>query len=118
MTKPFNPSKFADMLTERFYASGPRGVELKREREKVVALLRKKKGKKSQARLTLADKIDQCGPRHRCQSAACPECAAAEQRLIADVARRFLKTQSYSDTKIVCVSVVPPDGMVKPGKLN
>ena len=35
----------------------------------------RKKGKKSQACLDLADKVDQCRPKHRCKSPACPECA-------------------------------------------
>ena len=117
MTKPFNPSRFADMLDESHYATGPKREELKRERAALVKWLRKK-GKGSQDCLNLADKIEPCRPRHRCQSAACPACAAAEQRLIADAARRLLKAEANGNTRIVCVSVVPADGMVKPGKLN
>jgi hypothetical protein len=114
--QPFNPSKFANMLDEGIYATGPKGESLKSERVKLVKWLRKK-GKKSQACLDLADKLDRCRRRRRCQSAACPECTAAAQRLIADVARKFLKAQ-VGGAKIVCVTIVAEDGMVKPGKLS
>jgi hypothetical protein len=117
MTKPFNPSKFVDMLGKRYYATGPKGDELKGEREGLVAWLRKK-GKNSRACLDLADKLAQCRRRHRCKSAACPECATAGQRLMADVARRFLKDQSGDGVKIACVTIIPADGMTAPGGLD
>jgi hypothetical protein len=104
------------MLDKGMYAKGPKGEELKSEREDVVAWLRKK-GKKSQACLDLADKVDQCRPKHRCKSPACPECATAGQRLVAAATRQFLKAQANGGT-IVCITVVPADGMTKPGKLN
>jgi hypothetical protein len=109
--QPFNPSKFADMLDENFYATGPKGENLKSERERVVALL-SKKGNTSSAYLNLANKLAACKRQRRCRSAACPECAAAGQRL-----EKFLKAQAGGMT-IVCVTVVPQDGMVKLGKLN
>jgi hypothetical protein len=117
MTKPFNPSKFVDMLDKSYYATGPKGDELKSEREGLVAWLRKK-GKNSQACLDLADKLAQCRRRHRCRSAACPECATAGQSMMAGVARRFLKKQVSDGTKIVCVTIIPADGMIKQGKLS
>jgi hypothetical protein len=112
----FNPSRVADMLDKGMYAKGPKGEELKSEREDLVAWLRKK-GKKSQKCLDLADKLDQCRPKHRCKSPACPECGAAGQRLMATATRQFLKAQANGGT-IVCVTVVPDDGLIKPGKLN
>jgi hypothetical protein len=42
MTKPFNPSKLAEMLEESNYATGPKGESLKSERAKLVKWLRKK----------------------------------------------------------------------------
>jgi hypothetical protein len=116
MTKPFNPSKFADMLDENFYASDPKGEGLKSERVKLVKWLRKK-GKNSQSCLSLANKLADCRSNHRCQSAACPECASAGQRLVTRVVRRFLKKPARDGT-IVCVSVVPADGVIKPRKLS
>jgi hypothetical protein len=117
MNSPLNPSKFADMLDEGIYATGPKGESLKRERVRLVKWLRKK-GKKSQACSDLADKLDQCRRRHRCQSAACPECTAAAQRLIANITGDFLKAQAGGGARIVCVTIVAEDGMVKPGKLS
>lgn len=112
---PFNPARFADMLEESLYATGPKGEKLKSRREDLVAWLRKK-FKNSHACLDLADKLADCRRKHRCKSAVCPECAAAGQRLVARAARHFLKAQAGS-SKIVCVSVVPDDGVSKPGKL-
>ena len=112
----FNPSRVACMLDKGMYATGSKGEELKSEREDLVAWLRKK-GKKSQAYLDLADKLDPCRPKHRCKSPACPECGAAGQRLMATATRQFLKAQANGGT-IVCVTVVPADGLIKPGKLN
>lgn len=117
MTKPFNPAKFADMLDKGNYATGPKGDKLKSEREKLVVWLRKK-GKGKQACIDLADKLDRCKPKHRCQSPACPKCAAAAQRLVAKVTRRFLKEQDGDGTKVVCVTIIPADGMVEPGGLD
>src|SRR5580692_9419743 len=94
---PFNPSRFADMLDKGLYSTGPKGKELKRERVKLAQGLRKK-GKGSH--LDLAEKLEQCGPRHRCQSAACPECAKAGQRLVVKVAGRFLNAQAAESTKV------------------
>jgi len=104
------------MLDKGMYATGSKGDELKSEREDLVAWIRKK-GKKSQACIDLADELDNCRPKHRCKSPACPECATAGQRLVAAATRQFLKAQANGDT-IVCVTVVPADGIIKPGKLN
>jgi len=110
----FNPAKFSDMLGEKFYASGR---SRKRKRQKLVGWLRKK-GKHSKSCLQLAEKLDDCRADNRCGSPACPECASAAQRLIAKVARKFLKAQVGKDMTVVCVTVVPADGMINPDKLS
>jgi hypothetical protein len=117
MTVPFNPSKFADMLDEGAYKSGVEAEEPKNERKKLIKWLRKKAGG-SQTLIELADKLERCRPRRRCRSAACPECAVAAQQTIAQAAPRFLKSQITGKTLIVCVSIVPADGLVKSGGLN
>src|SRR5580704_12733764 len=114
---PFNPAKFADMLDKGYYATGSKSDKLKSERENLVAWLRKK-GKGNQACIDLADELDRCKPKRRCKSAACPECAKAVQCLVAKVTRRFLKGQNGDDVEIVCVTIIPSDGMIKPGKLD
>jgi hypothetical protein len=118
MTKrkiPFNPSRFSDMLQESVYPTGPKGEKLKREREDLVVWLRKKTN--SQACLELADELENCRRRHRCKSAACPECAAGGQKLVADAAGHLLKTQARG-AKVVFVTIIPIDGVIKPGKLS
>jgi hypothetical protein len=112
----FNPSRFRDMLSETQYASGLKGEKRKSEREDLVAWLRKK-GKRNQACLTLADKLADCRPKHRCKSAACPECAPAGQRLVSRVVRRFLKAPANGG-KVVWATIIPADGMTKSGKLS
>lgn len=103
------------MLEERVYAKGDQRQLLKDARQKRVGWLRKK-GKKP-ACVGLAEKMENCRRKHRCHSAACPECAHSAQRLIAKVTWRFLKAHSNEGTT-VCVTVVPADGVTKPGHLD
>jgi hypothetical protein len=111
--KPFNPSSFSHALTEKYYAQKPaRRKKLRRKREKLVNWLRKK-AKSSQQAQILADKLERCRTKRRCKSGACPECAAAAQRLFAKAARRYLKGK----TGIACVTIVPADSAVTPGGL-
>ena len=120
MTKrgtPFNPSRIADMLGNGVYATGLKHDELKSEREDRINWFRKK-GKNSRPCLDLADELERCRPKHRCKSPACAECADAGQRLVAKVVRKFLKLQAGDDTKIVCVTIIPADGLIKAEKLN
>jgi len=102
----FNPSSFSDALMEGYYAekAGKR-EKLEQEREEVVGWLRKK-GKGNERAQALADKIESCRRKQRCNSLACPQCADAAQRLFARVARRYLKEK----TSVVCVTIVPADG--------
>jgi hypothetical protein len=114
MAKPFNPAKVAHMLDEDLYATGLKGDKLNSEREKRVRWLRKK-GKNRPECLALAGKLEACNPKHRCQSAACPECATAGQRLVAKSARKFLNAERGT---VVCVTIIPADGMIRPGDLG
>ena len=110
---PFNPSSFSDALTEKYYAKNiAKRKKLKRKRQKLVNWLRKK-AKSSQRAQGLADKLETCRRKHRCKSGACPECAAAAQRLFAKAARRYLKGKSG----VACVTIVPADGTTTRGGL-
>jgi hypothetical protein len=111
---PFNPSRFADILAECFFAKGQKRNKLRTKRQQLVAWLRKK-WKQSKKCGALANKLDGCRKDHRCKSPACPECSDAAQRMIVWAAQKHLKSQAK---KIVCVSVVPADGTFKPGQLN
>ena len=111
-----NPSRFGDMLTEDLYATGAKGQKLEDQRKKRIDWLRTK-GKQDPDCIKLVDKLEECRPRHRCKSAACPECANAGQRLVPRVSRPFLKAQTGSG-KIVCVTIVPADGLTRRGRLD
>jgi len=111
--KNYNPARFTDMVAEGLYATGRRRS---RERPQLVEWLRKK-WKSDPASVKLADKLENCRRKHHCKSAACPECAYAAQRLITKVMRRFLKAQANEGT-MVCVTIVPADGVIKPGHLK
>jgi hypothetical protein len=51
--------------------------------------------------------------KHRCKSGACPECTNAARRLFTKTLRRYLKNKS----NVVCVTIVPADGITKKGTL-
>jgi hypothetical protein len=116
MSKPrprLNPSSFSDALTEKYYAQkSAKRKKLERKRQKLVNWLRKK-AKDNERAQELADKVEACRPKHRCKSAACPECGDAAQRLFAKAARRYLKGKSG----VACVTIVPADGTTNRGDL-
>jgi hypothetical protein len=115
--RPFNPSRFADLVADDCYAGlWGRGAELKRARKDLVEWLRKEKDDKPS--LALADKLEACKPNIRCKSAACPECGFAAQQLVSAVTLKFLREQANSGGTIACVSIVPSDGASKPGQLS
>jgi hypothetical protein len=116
MTSPRNPRKFEDMLFKKSYPKAGKERKLSSKRETRVGWLRKK-GKSDKQLLALSDKLEGCSQRNRCKSAACPECAYAGQRLLAQVSRRFVRAQRNGGT-IVFVSVIPADGTISPASLS
>ncbi|MFZ0846051.1 MAG: hypothetical protein WAM62_09690 [Pseudolabrys sp.] len=114
----FNPACFTDALHGRYFSKKRKNRKnQQRQRENLVDWLRKKHKSNISAQI-LADKLENCASKSRCQSPACPECGAAGQRLIATATRRFLKHHAGGSAKIVCVTIVPTDGRIKRGKLN
>jgi hypothetical protein len=103
--KSFNPARFTDIIKEDDYRVWASGVVLREERAEVVDWLRKKY-KDNQACQRLANKLDACKRGARCKSAACPECSAAAQDLVAEVTREFPKETAKTAT-IVCASCQP-----------
>jgi hypothetical protein len=91
-------------------------VALRKERRDLIGWLRKRYPAK-QACQNLADKLDNCKPKARCKSAACPECSTAAQDLVTEVTHKFLKKKAKAGT-IVAVSIVPADGTSAPGQLS
>jgi len=116
--KSFNPARFVDQITESLYATGlGKGTKLKNGHQHRVDWLRKK-FKDDQPCQTLADKLHSCKPQARCKSPACPECAYAARRLLTTTIKKYLDDQSKAGNSIVCVSVVPANGITSPGQLS
>jgi hypothetical protein len=113
---PFNPARFTDIIKEDDYRVWTSGVALRKERKDLIDWLRKKY-KDNQACQSLAHKLQACKRGARCKSPACPECSAAARDLVTEVARKFLKEKAKTAT-IVCLSIVPADGITKPGQLS
>ncbi|UGY16794.1 hypothetical protein HAP48_0004455 [Bradyrhizobium septentrionale] len=111
----FNPTRFEGALSEKLYI-GFASASRKMEREKLIRLLRTKHKDNDEAQ-TLADKLEACKKNKRCQLAPCPECAPAGQKLLAKVAATFLAKQEGAG-HLVCVSIVPADGVCKPKDLD
>jgi hypothetical protein len=111
---PFNPSSFSDALTKGCYAKkAGKHENLLQEREEVIGWLRKK-GKGNERAQALADKIEGCRRKHRCESLACPECADAAQRLFAKTAQTYLKGKK----SVACVTILPADGSIGRSSLS
>jgi hypothetical protein len=115
-TPAFNPARFTDIIKEEDYRVWTSGVALRKERTGLIDWLRKKY-KHKPACQDLAEKLYLCKRNARCKSPACPECSTAAQDLVTEVARQFLKEKAKTAT-IVCVSIVPADGITNPGQLS
>jgi hypothetical protein len=113
----FNPARFTSALEERYHPKGIGvGVELSLEKIELVDWLRKKHPA-DRTSMALADRLEACKTNKRCLSLACPKCSHAAQAFTTEVVTSFLATHPERE-KIVCVSVVPTDGMVPKGKLT
>jgi hypothetical protein len=64
-------------------------AEVKQLRERDARLLRRH-GKGDPAALALADRLEDCSPRQRCISGACPECCRALQRWFVTTAGKLI----------------------------
>jgi len=113
-TTAFNPARLTDQIHRSFY---PVGTKLGRKREARVDWLRKK-AKHDKSSLALADKLESCKPKARCKSAACPECGSAAKQWLTRIVNKHLKGKVRAGNKIVCVSVVPADGIINSGQLS
>jgi hypothetical protein len=113
----YNPRRFSDLITESAYPSGKDGERTRHERKATVAWLFKQ-GKKDAACTDLAEKLSGCLANRRCKSGACPECAAAAQNLFVTILRRFVDARSNDNEVLLFATVVPIDGIVRPGQLS
>jgi hypothetical protein len=119
-TSPFNPARLNDQIDDPCYLVpgwSKEATKLKRERKRVIEWLRKK-FKDDKPSLRLGEKLETCKPNARCKSPACPECGYAARQLLTPVIQKYLDDQTEADNQIVCVSVVPADGIINPGQLS
>ncbi len=109
------------MISPRYWGEGPphwvegigkpwerpcqTAAEAERLKCEAVGRLRRN-GKECSAIADLADRLEHCGPRHRCLSGGCPECARAHQRWFVDRAQSLIKAEFY-DRQLYMVTVVP-----------
>jgi hypothetical protein len=117
---PFNPARFNDRIAEPLYAPTPGwgpGLKLNRERKDLIEWLYKKY-KDHQPSVALANKLEGCKPDARCKSAACPECGYAARQLLTTIIKKYLEDQAQAGNTIVCLSIVPADGITNPGPLS
>src|SRR5262249_51656202 len=118
-TSSFNPARLIDQIADWFYPVeiwSKKATKLKRQRKRVIGWLRKKH--KDDASLALAEKLESCKLKARCKSPACPECAYAARRVLTSVIKKYLDDQVQAGSTIVCLSVVPADGIINPGQLS
>jgi hypothetical protein len=116
----FNPARLTDQIPESSYPVegwSKKATKLKRKREALIEWLHKKY-KDDTSSLALADKLEGCKPQARCKSPACPECAYAARQLLTTIIKKYLDDQTEAGSPIVCLSIVPADGIVAPEQLS
>jgi hypothetical protein len=119
-TSPFNPTRLTDQIHDSFYPIpgwSKKGTRLERKRENLIGWLRKKY-KDDPPSLTLADRLGGCKRNHRCKSPACPECAYAAEQWLTSVTEKYLDNKAQAGSPIVCLRIVPDDGITNPGQLS
>jgi hypothetical protein len=65
----------------------------------------------------LAAKVRRCRPGRRCLSPACPQCAAAEQTLLASLVEQFA-WEWVGERPVAFVTLIPPNSLVREGALR
>jgi len=120
LTSNFNPYRLNDQIEESLYAPVPGwgpGPKLRREGKSRIKWLLKK-FRDDVPSLALAEKLEGCKREARCKSPACPECAYAAKKLLTSVIKKHLDSKAQAGSPIVCLSIVPHDGIVAGGQLT
>ena len=88
------------------------------ERLRLIKRLRRF-GKDNSSALEVASRLTGCGPRRRCFSGACPECARAFQRAVVTATVRFLEADTGRlGRRTTILSPISTLGIIEPGKLD
>jgi hypothetical protein len=100
-------------LGENFYEESEARHE---ESARLVRRLERAHGQNA-AGHRLAAKLRSCRLNHRCGSPACPQCAGAEQMLLASATATFIG--SFADElDVAFVTIIPPNSRVAVGELH
>src|ERR1700720_978451 len=91
--------------------------EVKEDRLKRIRFLRKY-GKSNAEAIHLANKLEECGRKHRCFSGACPECGRLLQRTWVRESGPLVRSMSGHGVELVALSLVPPNSVVTQGDLT
>ena len=88
------------------------------ERLKRIRFLRKH-GKTDSELLLIADYLEQCEPRNRCYSGACPECGRLFQRFYVRQSKGVIRDIIEPEGRqLIALCVIPLSGLVRPGRLD
>jgi hypothetical protein len=88
------------------------------ERLKRIKFLRKH-GNTHPDALIVAKRLESCEPKHRCLSAACPECGRLLQRCFVRRSNKFIAEHIDNEShELVAINIVPCIPIVEPGQLQ
>jgi hypothetical protein len=111
--KPMTNEILQSALTEARYAKAGRN----RDESLKLADRLEMSGLRSVAACALTLGLRRCRREHRCFSQACPQCAKAEQALLASATGKFTSDQA-DETNIVFATIIPPNSSVPMGSLQ
>jgi hypothetical protein len=111
--KPMTNKILRSALREARYAKAGR----KRDDSVKLADRLERAGLRSAAARALTIGLRRCRREHRCFSPECPQCAKAEQALLACATGKFTSDRA-DETNIVFATIIPPNASVPLGSLH
>jgi hypothetical protein len=84
------------------------------DRLKLIRFLRNH-GKNNSEALRVAQRLEDCCPKHRCLSGACPECGRLLQRAWVHESRKLISSLEVEGTELVALSLILPNSTVALG---
>jgi hypothetical protein len=100
-----------------FWKDEPSIDDAKEDRLRRIRFLRKYGISNAEA-LSLADRLEECGRKHRCFSGACPECGRLLQRAWVRESGPLIRSISGHGGELVALSLVLPNSVVAQGSLK
>jgi hypothetical protein len=104
--------------SDQMWKDEPTAESIGEERLRQIKFLRKH-GNTHPDALVVAKRLESCEPKHRCLSAACPECERLFQRWFVRRSRKFIARHiALPGNWLVAVSIVPSGRIIPPGQLS